>query len=89
MRRIYIQDQSASLESDNPHAKIFKHPHMPDIVHGILDLQGKTMTKQVTISVLVMRKQTWKDKVTSLGYTGGKCLFQAWNLVTLTLRTEE
>ena len=78
MRRIYIQDQSASLESHNPHAKIFKHPHMPDIVHGILDLQGKTM-----------RKQTWKDKVTSLGYTGGKCLFQAWNLVTLTLRTEE
>lgn len=45
---MYIQGQSASLESHNPHAKIFKHPHMPDMVpmdmSGTLNLQGKTVT---------------------------------------------
>lgn len=50
---------------------------------------GQDCDVHITIPILVIRKQTWKDKVTSQGYTDGKCLSQSRNLVTLTLRTEE
>ena len=50
---------------------------------------GQDCDIHITIPILVMRKQTWKDKVTSQGYTDRKCLSQSWNLVTLTLRNEE